>query len=55
MAYEDYASMLQRAVNDYGKPAPIISDHGSTSHAVESPAKEQGLTAFKKSTSSAKR
>lgn len=40
--------VLDRAVKGYGRPASIISDHGSTFYAVESIAREKGLTVFEK-------
>lgn len=40
--------VLDRATKEYGKPASIISDHGSTFYAIESVAREKGLTAFEK-------
>ena len=40
--------VLENAVNMYGKPASILSDHGSTFYAVESVAREKGLTIFEK-------
>jgi len=45
----DYSvEVLDRAVKEYGKPASILSDHGSTFYAVESVAREKGLTVFEK-------
>src|SRR3990172_3035163 len=40
--------VLENAVNLYGKPSSILSDHGSTFYAVESVAREKGLTVFEK-------
>jgi putative transposase len=38
--------VLDRAIKRYGKPKSILSDHGSTFYAVESVAREKGLTEF---------
>jgi len=40
--------VLDGAIKKYGKPASIISDHGSTFYAVESVAREKGLTVFER-------
>ena len=40
--------VLDRAVKKYGRPRSILSDHGSTFYAVESVAREKGLTEFEK-------
>jgi len=40
--------VLDRAIKEYDKPASIISDHGSTFYAVESVAREKGLTVFER-------
>ena len=40
--------VLDRAVKKYGRPKSILSDHGSTFYAVESVAREKGLTEFEK-------
>jgi putative transposase len=40
--------VLDRAVKEYGKPASILSDHGSTFYAVEAEGREKGLTEFEK-------
>ena len=45
----DYSvEVLDSAMKKYGKPASIISDHGSTFYAVESVAREKGLTIFER-------
>ena len=40
--------VLVGAIKKYGKPKSILSDHGSTFYAVESVAREKGLTGFEK-------
>lgn len=40
--------VLDRAIRRYGKPRAILSDHGSTFYAVESVAREKGLTVFER-------
>jgi putative transposase len=40
--------VLDGAIAKYGKPKSILSDHGSTFYAVESVAREKGLTDFEK-------
>ncbi len=40
--------VLDQAIKRYGKPKSILSDHGSTFYAVESQAREKGLTEFEK-------
>jgi putative transposase len=40
--------VLDPAIRRYGKPKSILSDHGSTFYAVESVAREKGLTEFEK-------
>ena len=40
--------ILDRAINKYGTPRAILSDHGTTIYAVESVAREKGLTEFEK-------
>jgi putative transposase len=40
--------VLERAIRRFGKPRSILSDHGSTFYAVESQAREKGLTEFEK-------
>jgi len=40
--------VLGRAISKYGKPRAILSDHGSTFYAIESVAREKGLTEFEK-------
>ena len=40
--------VLDRAIGKYGRPKSILSDHGSTFYAVESVAREKGLTEFEK-------
>ena len=40
--------VLDGAIKKYGKPKAVLSDHGSTFYAVESVAREKGLTAFEK-------
>jgi putative transposase len=40
--------VLDNAVKKYDKPASIISDHGNTFYAVESVAREKGLTVFER-------
>ncbi len=40
--------VLDGAIKRYGKPRSILSDHGSTFYAVESVAREKGLTEFEK-------
>jgi len=40
--------VLERAIRRFGKPRSILSDHGSTFYAVESDAREKGLTEFEK-------
>jgi putative transposase len=43
----DYSvEVLDRAIGEYGKPVSTLSDHGSTFYAVESVAREKGLTVF---------
>jgi len=39
---------LNLAIDRYGRPKSVISDHGSTFYAVESVAREKGLTVFEK-------
>ncbi|MHB8565627.1 MAG: hypothetical protein ACYC7D_04850 [Nitrososphaerales archaeon] len=39
---------LESAIKEYGKPASILSDHGSTFYAVESERREKGMTEFEK-------
>ena len=38
--------ILEGAIKKFGKPRSILSDHGSTFYAVESVAREKGLTEF---------
>jgi putative transposase len=40
--------VLDRAIKRYGRPRAVLSDHGSTFYAIESVAREKGLTAFEK-------
>ncbi len=40
--------VLARAIKEYGRPKSVLSDHGSTFYAVESVAREKGLTEFEK-------
>jgi putative transposase len=40
--------VLKRSIERFGKPRSILSDHGSTFYAVESVAREKGLTEFEK-------
>ncbi|MEM0287100.1 MAG: hypothetical protein QXG05_02865 [Nitrososphaerota archaeon] len=40
--------VLDSAITKYGKLASILCDHGSTFYAVESVAREKGLTEFEK-------
>jgi putative transposase len=40
--------VLKRAIRRFGRPRSILSDHGSTFYAVESQAREKGLTEFEK-------
>ena len=40
--------VLDGAIKKYGKPKSVLSDHGSTFYAVESLAREKGLTEFEK-------
>lgn len=40
--------VLKMAVKEHARPAAILSDHGSTFYAVESVAREKGLTVFEK-------
>jgi putative transposase len=40
--------VFDRAIKRYGKPKSILSDHGSTFYAVESVAREKGLTEFER-------
>ena len=45
----DYSVMaLEDALKEHGKPASILSDHGSTFYAVESERREKGMTEFEK-------
>jgi len=39
---------LESAIKEHGKPAAILSDHGSTFYAVESERREKGMTEFEK-------
>ncbi|MBI2648676.1 MAG: hypothetical protein HYW93_03370 [Thaumarchaeota archaeon] len=45
---ESLCEVLERAIKRYGKPRSVLSDHGSTFYAVESVAREKGLTEFEK-------
>ena len=40
--------MLKEAIGRYGRPDVMLSDHGSTFYAIESVAREKGLTEFEK-------
>ena len=40
--------VLDRAIRRFGRPRSILSDHGSTFYAVESQARDKGLTEFEK-------
>jgi transposase InsO family protein len=40
--------VLKKAIEKYGKPEEILSDHGTTFYAVESDEREKGLTEFEK-------
>jgi putative transposase len=40
--------VLDGAIKKYSKPKSVLSDHGSTFYAVESQAREKGLTEFEK-------
>jgi putative transposase len=40
--------VLDGAIKKYGKPKSVLSDHGSTFYAVESKAREKGLTEFER-------
>ena len=40
--------VLDGAVEKYGKPRSILSDHGTTFYSMEREAREKGLTAFEK-------
>jgi len=40
--------VLDRAIGEYGEPRTVISDHGSPFYAVESKAREKGLTVFER-------
>jgi putative transposase len=40
--------VLERAIKRFGRPRSILSDHGSTFYAVESQAREKGLTEFER-------
>ena len=40
--------VLNAAIRKHGKPKSILSDHGTTFYAVESVAREKGLTEFEK-------
>jgi putative transposase len=40
--------VLYEAIEKYGKPRAVLSDHGSTFHAVESETREKGLTKFER-------
>ena len=40
--------MLRKAIEKYGKPEEILSDHGTTFYAIESDEREKGLTDFEK-------
>ncbi len=37
---------LESAIKEHGKPASMLSDHGSTFYAVESERREKGMTEF---------
>jgi len=39
---------LKKAIEKYGKPEEILSDHGTTFYAVESDERDKGLTDFEK-------
>ncbi|MFP3214227.1 MAG: hypothetical protein RXR18_03335 [Nitrososphaeria archaeon] len=40
--------VLKKAIEKYGKPEEILSDHGTTFYAVKSDERENGLTDFEK-------
>ncbi len=40
--------ILEKSIARYGKPKSILSDHGSTFYAVESRARDKGLTEFER-------
>jgi putative transposase len=40
--------VLDRAIKRHSKPKSVLSDHGSTFYAVESVAREKGLTEFER-------
>jgi putative transposase len=40
--------VLDGAIKKYGKPRSMLSDHGSTFYAIESQAREKGMTVFEK-------
>ncbi len=40
--------VLKMAIEKYGKPEQILSDHGTTFYAVETGQKEKGFTEFEK-------
>lgn len=45
----DYSvEVLDGAIEKYGKPRSILSDHGTTFYSMEREAREKGLTAFEK-------
>ena len=39
---------LESAIKEHGKPASILSDHGTTFYAIESERREKGMTQFEK-------
>jgi putative transposase len=39
-------NVLESAIKEHGKPASILSDHGTTFYAVESETREKGMTEF---------
>ena len=41
-------NVLKKAIEKYGKPEQILSDHGTTFYAVETDKKEKGFTEFEK-------
>ena len=40
--------VLRKAIEKYGKPDEILTDHGTTFYAIESDERDKGLTEFEK-------
>lgn len=43
---ENSVGVLKEAMNEYGRPASILSDRGSSFYAIEAEARSKGLTVF---------